>query len=96
MICGVADGAAAAFCASVGGVLFALEEATSWTFFTTTVVAIVLTAAIQLCATRKCGLFGEGGLIMYDVGSSKVTYSAGDILVAILLGVIGGVLGINK
>ncbi|XP_052113868.1 uncharacterized protein LOC107475336 [Arachis duranensis] len=62
-----------------GVTLFALEEAASWwssalwwrTFFTTAVVAIVLRAAIQLCATKKCGLFGEGGLIMYDVGSSQ-------------------------
>ncbi|KAL1346004.1 hypothetical protein HN51_019660 [Arachis hypogaea] len=79
MICGSAAGVAAAFRAPVGGVLFALEEAASWwrsalwwrTFFTTAVVAIVLRAAIQLYATRKCGLFGEGGLIMYDVGSSQ-------------------------
>nr|AIY56605.1 CLC [Arachis hypogaea] len=99
--CGAAAGVAAAFRAPVGGVLSALEEAASWwrsallwrTFFTTAVVAIVLRAAIQFCATGKCGLFGEGGLIMYDVGSSKVTYSAGDVLAAILLGVIGGVLG---
>ncbi|XVE83440.1 hypothetical protein DITRI_Ditri16bG0088900 [Diplodiscus trichospermus] len=99
--CGAAAGVAAAFRAPVGGVLFALEEAASWwrsallwrTFFTTAVVAIVLRAFIQLCSTGICGLFGEGGLIMYDFSAAKVTYSAPDILAVILLGVIGGIFG---
>ncbi|XWS29964.1 hypothetical protein CRYUN_Cryun24cG0076300 [Craigia yunnanensis] len=99
--CGAAAGVAAAFRAPVGGVLFALEEAASWwrsallwrTFFTTAVVAIVLRAFIQLCSTGTCGLFGEGGLIMYDVSAAKVTYSFPDILAVILLGIIGGIFG---
>ncbi|KAL2334435.1 hypothetical protein Fmac_015648 [Flemingia macrophylla] len=99
--CGAAAGVAAAFRAPVGGVLFALEEAASWwrssllwrTFFTTAVVAIVIRVAIQFCATGKCGLFGEGGLIMYDVSSSNITYSVNDILVVLLLGAIAGILG---
>ncbi|TYG44066.1 hypothetical protein ES288_D11G068300v1 [Gossypium darwinii] len=99
--CGAAAGVASAFRAPVGGVLFALEEAASWwrsallwrTFFTTAVVAIVLRAFIQLCSTGTCGLFGEGGLTMYDVSAAKVAYSVPDILAVILLGVIGGIFG---
>ncbi|XP_048133186.1 putative chloride channel-like protein CLC-g [Rhodamnia argentea] len=99
--CGSAAGIAAAFRAPVGGLLFALEEMASWwrsalvwrAFFTTAVVAIVLRALIDVCMSGKCGLFGKGGLIMYDVTSSNVAYHIVDVPPVLLLGIIGGFLG---
>ncbi|GAB2278193.1 hypothetical protein Dimus_012886 [Dionaea muscipula] len=99
--CGAAAGVAAAFRAPVGGVLFALEEAASWwrsallwrTFFTTAVVAVVLRILMAVCRDGNCGLFGEGGLIMFDVNSAVAKYSTADLLALIILGIIGGVFG---
>ncbi|KAJ0977234.1 hypothetical protein J5N97_012708 [Dioscorea zingiberensis] len=99
--CGAAAGVAAAFRAPVGGVLFALEEAASWwrsallwrTFFTTAVVAVVLRALIEFCRGGKCGLFGEGGLIMFDLSASVATYSVPDLIAVLVLGILGGFLG---
>ncbi|GAB4849161.1 hypothetical protein Ancab_003971 [Ancistrocladus abbreviatus] len=99
--CGAAAGVAAAFHAPVGGVLFALEEAATWwrsallwrTFFTTAVVAVVLRTLMVFCRNGNCGLFGEGGLIMFDVNSAIAKYSTADLLALIILGIIGGVFG---
>lgn len=99
--CGAGAGTAAAFRAPVGGVLFALESLSSWwrsallwrAFFTTAVVGVVLRELIDVCKSGKCGLFGKGGLIMFDVTSQNVAYRLTDIPAVILLGIIGGILG---
>ena len=62
-------------------------------FFTTAVVAIVLRAFIDFCFTGKCGLFGTGGLIMFDVTSANSSYHLEDVPPVFLLGIIGGILG---
>ncbi|KAL6839145.1 hypothetical protein ACP4OV_031036 [Aristida adscensionis] len=101
---GAGAGVAAAFRAPVGGVLFALESLSSWwrsaliwrSFFTTAVVAVVLRLFIELCGAGRCGLFGKGGLIMYDVSTvfdDLMTYHLKDIPTVVLIGVIGALLG---
>ncbi|KAL6011321.1 hypothetical protein ACLOJK_001767 [Asimina triloba] len=99
--CGAASGVCAAFRAPVGGVLFALEEVASWwrsallwrTFFSTAVVVVVLRGFMEFCKSGNCGLFGQGGLILFDVSDVTVRYHPLDLLPVILIGIIGGVLG---
>ncbi|CAN4108197.1 unnamed protein product [Withania somnifera] len=62
-------------------------------FFTTAVVAMVLRSCIQFCRSGKCGLFGQGGLIMYDVNSGAPNYNTVDVLAVLSIGVLGGLLG---
>ncbi|XP_071937933.1 chloride channel protein CLC-d-like isoform X5 [Coffea arabica] len=99
--CGCAAGVAAAFRAPVGGVLFALEEVTSWwrsqlmwrVFFTSAIVAVVVRTAMGWCKSGKCGHFGSGGFIIWDVSDGQEDYSFMELLPMAVIGVIGGLLG---
>ncbi|KAM7279097.1 hypothetical protein ACFE04_006231 [Oxalis oulophora] len=99
--CGCAAGVAAAFRAPVGGVLFALEEVTSWwrsqlmwrVFFTSAVVAVVVRTAMGWCKNENCGHFGSGGFIIWDVSGGQEDYSFVELLPMAVIGVIGGLLG---
>ncbi|XP_057485771.1 chloride channel protein CLC-d-like isoform X2 [Actinidia eriantha] len=99
--CGCAAGVAAAFRAPVGGVLFALEEVTSWwrsqlmwrVFFTSAIVAVVVRTAMGWCKSGKCGHFGSGGFIIWDVSGGQEDYSFEELLPMAVIGVIGGLLG---
>ncbi|XP_057958852.1 chloride channel protein CLC-d isoform X2 [Malania oleifera] len=99
--CGCAAGVAAAFRAPVGGVLFALEEVTSWwrsqlmwrVFFTSAIVAVVVRTAMGWCKSGKCGHFGSGGFIIWDISGGQEDYSFQELLPMAVIGVIGGLLG---
>lgn len=99
--CGSSSGVCAAFRSPVGGVLFALEEVATWwrsallwrTFFSTAVVVVVLRLSMEYCKSGSCGLFGQGGLILFDVSDVSLRYHVVDIIPVALIGVIGGVLG---
>lgn len=81
--CGCAAGVAAAFRAPVGGVLFALEEVTSWwrsqlmwrVFFTSAIVAVVVRTAMGWCKSGNCGHFGSGGFIIWDISELELQLS---------------------
>ncbi|XP_070014983.1 chloride channel protein CLC-d isoform X2 [Nicotiana sylvestris] len=99
--CGCAAGVAAAFRAPVGGVLFALEEVTSWwrsqlmwrVFFTSAIVAVVVRTAMGWCKDGNCGHFGAGGFIIWDISGGQEDYSFEELLPMAVIGVIGGLLG---
>lgn len=48
---------------------------------------------IDVCLSGKCGLFGKGGLIMFDAYSASISYHLVDVPPVFILGVIGGLLG---
>ncbi|KAG2444895.1 hypothetical protein HXX76_001631 [Chlamydomonas incerta] len=99
--CGTAAGVAAAFRSPVGGVLFALEEMTSWwknqmlwlAFFTTAVVSVAIRVLMKACSSNGCGFFGSGGFIYFEIQEGQDTYEFFELLPMLLLGVLGGLMG---
>ncbi|KAG1653076.1 hypothetical protein FOA52_007509 [Chlamydomonas sp. UWO 241] len=99
--CGAAAGVAAAFRSPVGGVLFVLEEMTSWwkdqllwlMFFTTAVVSVSVRVLMGMCGTEGCGFFGSGGFIIFEITQGQDNYEFYELVPMLLLGVVGGLLG---
>lgn len=77
-----------------GLLCFRWRSALLWrTFFTTAIVAVVLRSLINFCRGGHCGLFGQGGLIMFDMHSESPSYNNADLLAVVLIGVLGGLFG---
>ncbi|KAH7446586.1 hypothetical protein KP509_01G063300 [Ceratopteris richardii] len=99
--CGAAAGIAVAFRAPLGGVIFALEELASWwrsellwlVLFTTACITVVRQVINNLCEGGKCGIFGNGGLIVFDMSEVSTNMRLMALIPALLLGIVGGILG---
>lgn len=54
---------------------------------------MVLRSLIDMCLNGLCGLFGKGGLIIFDTYSDFPTYHLEDLPPVLVLAFIGGILG---
>lgn len=99
--CGGAGGVAAAFRAPVGGVLFALEEGATFLpnpllwrcFYATAVVAITLKGFLAFCADGRCGHFGLGSFILFEIRAGQTDFELYELFPLFLLGLTGGIMG---
>lgn len=56
-------------------------------------VAVVIRTGISWCKQGHCGLAGEGGMIIFDIGGVQGDYGLNELGPVVVLGVLGGVLG---
>ncbi|CAI6001418.1 unnamed protein product [Closterium sp. NIES-65] len=97
---GAGAGVAAAFQCPLGGILFALEELTSWwkkkvvwkALFTNAVGAIALRALMAACEGGRCGLYSDGGFILFDA-QRESDFGLRELLPVLVLGITGGLVG---
>ncbi|URE29195.1 chloride channel [Musa troglodytarum] len=62
-------------------------------FFTSAVVAVVVRSAMSWCKSGKCGHFGSGGFIIWDIPNGQEDYSFQELLPMAIIGIISGILG---
>ena len=53
----------------------------------------MLRFAINFCESGKCGTFGTGGLIMFDMGIASTDIGLMELIPVVILGLLGGFLG---
>lgn len=54
---------------------------------------MILRTLIDFCLNGLCGLFGKGGLIIFDTYSDFPAYHLGDLPPVLALAFLGGILG---
>ena len=102
--CGAAAGVAAAFGAPVGGMLFALEEVSSfwqpgltWRAFFSAATSNLVLQLLLGCAEGHCGRVSKESLIDFESGSSqRITeglFNYKQFVFFVLMGIIGGIFG---
>ena len=103
--CGTAAGVAAAFGAPIGGVLFCLEEGTSWwnpsltwrTFFSAMVATLLVDLFLsQVNQSVDFGYFSQPGMLSFGsfLESDLISpYNAVELIPFSIIGLVGGVLG---
>ncbi|KAF5829363.1 putative chloride channel protein CLC-d [Dunaliella salina] len=57
------------------------------------VVSVTVRALMKTCSADGCGVFGSGGLIIYEISEGQDNYEIYELIPVLLLGVIGGLLG---
>ena len=94
---GAAAGVAAAFNAPIGGILFSLEEVSSFwdqqLTWTTFLAAAVAAFTVNYWSSGMHGTFADGGLVLFASGEESTTYELWELIPFTLMGVLCGAVG---